>query len=76
MHFSPVGKKTALSPIDAIELAQMYDKITAEECYTKESFMAYLHIVENKLSQCRPELSSDCNPTTASPFTTITTTRG
>ena len=54
----------------------MYDKITAEECYTKESFMAYLHIVENKLSQCRPELSSDCNPTTASPFTTITTTRG
>ena len=63
MYFSPVGKKTALSPIDAMELARVYDKITEEECYKKESFMAYLHIVENKLSQCSAELSSDGNPT-------------
>ena len=64
IYLSSVGKKTVLSSIDTMELARVYDNLTVEDCYKRESLMAYLHILEVKLEHPQPqEQCSDSNPT-------------
>ena len=52
--FSPVSSKSELSPIDIMELARVYDILTVEDCYKRDSLMAYLYIVEDLLKSSNP----------------------
>ena len=52
--FSPVSSKSELSPIDSMELARVYDILTVEDCYKRDSLMAYLYIVEDLLKSSNP----------------------
>ena len=39
-----------------MELARVYDNLTMEDCYRKETLMAYLRIVEDQCSDTRGQL--------------------
>eukprot|EP00092_Neocalanus_flemingeri_P041465 GFUD01045151.1.p1 GENE.GFUD01045151.1~~GFUD01045151.1.p1 ORF type:complete len:237 (-),score=62.52 GFUD01045151.1:186-860(-) len=47
---TPVSSKSGLSTIDTMELARVYSSLTVSDCYTRDSLMEYLSIVEDKLN--------------------------
>ena len=49
--FRPVRSKSGMSTIDTMELARVYDSLTTEDCYKRETIMAYLDTVEKMLNQ-------------------------
>merc|ERR1719318_1924221 len=48
---TPVSHKLGLSPIDAMELARVYDILTLEDCFKRHNILDYLNIVEDKLEK-------------------------
>ena len=61
-----LGKKTGhepgLSSIDAIELARVYDSLTTEECFSKETMKKYIRTLERIVTQSQLRCPETAQP--------------
>ena len=57
-------EKSGMSPIDAIELARVYDDSTSDSCYKVDNIKAYLEIVERQLKYANEKCFAveSCSP--------------
>ena len=51
--FSSASTKPGLSSIDTMELARVYDKLTTEDCFRRDTMVKYHETLETMLSQCQ-----------------------